>query len=1177
MDTRFGIHIQASGDFAAVEQGNRKFVDLKGTLEGVESMVKSGVFLTIGNQIAQAAAQIPQIAIQSIKAGLEMQATLETAQLGIAAVLKQFDETGQIESFTAAMGLAEDAIELLRKKAEASPATFRDLARAFQGTAGVMAQAGLTIREQVELISLMSQTLGGLGIRSDQILQESRALISGNITEDAEAARILGITRQQITQAREAGELYGFLTGKLGAFEEAAAEGANSLNQLGSNLEDALDAARAEVTKPVFAVVKDVLREMIDSITEAGGSESWATIGQSLADVVRLGGEAVAWATRYSGVMIQLGLAIGGLKLASFIGHLAEIVRNQLAAVSASRAMNAEIIGAINQRTVALQRETAATTALAAANTRLAAAQRNAKAAGVGTAAVSGVQTTAALATGVSLASRLSSVLAGARAILVGLFSTLGGIVTIVSAVALLLWQWFSHSRQTREEVERIDAASEKLRKGIEGRLAAIISEEQRTQEIERLNREIADIEQQRASTRGAVAQALGRRQNALREELRLTQALSLADLERNRHQQEQARAQAVALRNAEDNLNALRTPRGNREQLEALRNQRADQDSYNVDDLASERTRLYKELEAVESALARQSSELADGENFEEAATRFNRVRVALEEKRKATESAIATNAVAIQQAREQAKLAEQIAELETAIASEEQQRADRLTRLRESQLTEEEQALDASYQRREVSIAEYYSQKEAIIRTRSARELAQAQSIEDSEEQAHAIRLARSRLENDLITLATSRERDEAAQIENRIRAEIELLELKRQTVQFERDQAQQAGDGSEVARRIEEEKTLVGELAALYDALALSIGSTDETAAEAARTRAGALRTESATVGHQQGLTRFQRARQGVNDLSDPTQHYQSAGEGLLGGIYEYAAQLGTVWDQMSAGINQVANQITQGIGTAIHGVLTQTMSFGEAWVSIGSQVLATVIQMFTQMAAAALASAISTSLGISAISQTAMAQSVSMSGMAATTLAAMWIPTAIAASVATFGRASVAGATAWTAALLGGTAAAVIAGGAGGLLTGLAMSLGQSAGAAIGGGGPGYRGGGFTGWGPEDEEAGPAHRKEFYFPADVVSRYGVAHFYGLLQQHRSPEGFQRVKQQQPVVSSPAPGGPERNADRRPSQMVVVFDMMRALQLQHDGRFRTTIRDVTSEQAGEIAMAL
>jgi type IV secretory pathway VirB2 component (pilin) len=40
--------------------------------------------------------------------------------------------------------------------------------------------------------------LSGLGIRSDQLLQESRALVTGNITEDAAAARILGITKQAI-------------------------------------------------------------------------------------------------------------------------------------------------------------------------------------------------------------------------------------------------------------------------------------------------------------------------------------------------------------------------------------------------------------------------------------------------------------------------------------------------------------------------------------------------------------------------------------------------------------------------------------------------------------------------------------------------------------------------------------------------------------------------------------------------------------------------------------------------------------------------------------------------------------------------------------------------------------------------------------------------------------------
>jgi len=74
------------------------------------------------------------------------------------------------------------AISLLKAKAMESPATFEQLVSAFQGISGAAAAAKIPLTQQVDLVVLMSQALAGLGIQSEQIMQESRALLTGNIT-----------------------------------------------------------------------------------------------------------------------------------------------------------------------------------------------------------------------------------------------------------------------------------------------------------------------------------------------------------------------------------------------------------------------------------------------------------------------------------------------------------------------------------------------------------------------------------------------------------------------------------------------------------------------------------------------------------------------------------------------------------------------------------------------------------------------------------------------------------------------------------------------------------------------------------------------------------------------------------------------------------------------------------
>jgi hypothetical protein len=282
-DTRGFVEAQAK--IAALEGKTKELTTALDKAGKASSSIGQGFGIGIGGQVLTSIQQIPAALSAAVMEGVRFNATLESSKLGIAAVLKQFDETGRFANFKDALAASGDAIDLLKEKAKVSPATFEQLVQGFQGLSGAYASAGLKMKQQVDLTVMMSQALAGLGIRSDQLLQESRALVTGNINEDAAAAKILGITKAQVDSARESGQLFEFLTGKLSAFSEAGAVGAQSFDTQLSNIEDALQQLKGVATEEFFNQIKDGLSGINGALSDEKAEQWAAGLGAGLAQI----------------------------------------------------------------------------------------------------------------------------------------------------------------------------------------------------------------------------------------------------------------------------------------------------------------------------------------------------------------------------------------------------------------------------------------------------------------------------------------------------------------------------------------------------------------------------------------------------------------------------------------------------------------------------------------------------------------------------------------------------------------------------------------------------------------------------------------------------------------------------------------------------------------------------
>lgn len=277
---------------------------LSTTTEKVGTSFSAGVrfgagFFSVQTAVAAAGHAVNQL-VQNIvefqKEGVRFNSVLENSQIGVAAVLKAMDPQ-KFDTFAKAMGTSGEVMTMLKAKAVETSATFEELVSTYQGTAAAMMRNGFTLKQQVDLIVTLSQAIRGLNLPSDQLLQESRALLLGQIDRNAMVAKILNITSDEITAAREKGQLFEFLTKRLGAFNEAGKAAMNTTEGLKSNLQDAYSLSAAESTKELSEATKGLLR----SLTELVQSPSFRSM-MSFLD--KLSAKAVNAA---NGIAIALG------------------------------------------------------------------------------------------------------------------------------------------------------------------------------------------------------------------------------------------------------------------------------------------------------------------------------------------------------------------------------------------------------------------------------------------------------------------------------------------------------------------------------------------------------------------------------------------------------------------------------------------------------------------------------------------------------------------------------------------------------------------------------------------------------------------------------------------------------------------------------------------------------
>jgi hypothetical protein len=217
---------------------------------------------------------------QAVERGLKFNLEVDNAKVGIANVVAEFQHLDQEASKNVASQALAKIIELEPKTA----GTLQDLNSGFMATIASSLSAGLSISENIDLVAKFANGLANVGMPTWQLPQELRSILTGNITKDSQLAKILGITNEDVSKAKEAGNLYELLSTKIGHLGEAG----DSATVVFSSLQSAVDKAAGALTKPLF----DEIVKGAASLSEYLQTDEFKTrIGEIAKSLEVLGGK----------------------------------------------------------------------------------------------------------------------------------------------------------------------------------------------------------------------------------------------------------------------------------------------------------------------------------------------------------------------------------------------------------------------------------------------------------------------------------------------------------------------------------------------------------------------------------------------------------------------------------------------------------------------------------------------------------------------------------------------------------------------------------------------------------------------------------------------------------------------------------------------------------------------
>lgn len=220
----------------------------------------------------------------TIQKAFSMNSQREDAQLATRVILQGLydirDARGKLlegdEKRSAAARIAMEQEQKLAQMAAKSSLSLAELRDNFQLGLSSGATSGLDADQIRELTFAFSQAGKTLGLASDQFKSEINAIFSGDITPDAELARTLQISKEDVTKWKASGAetFYNELTSRAKVFAEAGADAAKTWSGALSNIGDTVSKFMTDASASAFQDIRQALLRSVDGVLDENGEVS---------------------------------------------------------------------------------------------------------------------------------------------------------------------------------------------------------------------------------------------------------------------------------------------------------------------------------------------------------------------------------------------------------------------------------------------------------------------------------------------------------------------------------------------------------------------------------------------------------------------------------------------------------------------------------------------------------------------------------------------------------------------------------------------------------------------------------------------------------------------------------------------------------------------------------------
>lgn len=245
---------------AALKEAQESASEFGQTLANV-TVIAYGVFAVLE--------RVKNVLTKAISPGVAFTKQMESARVGVAGILLSMTNVhGRQLQLNEALAISEQTFNTLLQQSLRFNLNINDTAAAFQTIIGPGLAAQMTLEELVQFAVQGTKAVKSFGLDSMQVVQELRSMVSGDIDQNSQVAKAMGITPAGVAEAKQtAGGLFKYLNDKLKGFTLAAGEIPKTITGKTDMLAAALSLVSEAGFKPLVNTAKGVFDKIIGYLT----------------------------------------------------------------------------------------------------------------------------------------------------------------------------------------------------------------------------------------------------------------------------------------------------------------------------------------------------------------------------------------------------------------------------------------------------------------------------------------------------------------------------------------------------------------------------------------------------------------------------------------------------------------------------------------------------------------------------------------------------------------------------------------------------------------------------------------------------------------------------------------------------------------------------------------------